>query len=144
MLSSESSELIRKKAIEECPNFGVCDAPICLLDSEKENCIWFPDDGICKKNFPPDWVKIQKKIKKKTRSLDTYYTYEMLNRNCIVKGGIVGIDPDREREGQIRRWFRNHKPKKVLTEEEKEILRKRFAKKLSVEMKGLEIGVLSF
>jgi len=124
----------REKEIEKCPSFDGCSATICPFDPEHKNCIWYPEDGICRKNFPPGWVLIQKKIKKRTRSLDTYYNYEMLNRNCIIKGGITGIDPNRAEEEQIKSWFRNHRRKKILTEAEKDTIRAKFGVKKAIQL----------
>jgi hypothetical protein len=121
---------VREKAIEECTSHLGCSASMCPLDPPLKEVCWYPEEKICRRNFPPDWVKIQKKIKKKTRSLNTYYTFEMLNRNCIVKGGMVGLDADRPEEAQLKSWLRRHKAKRVLTDKERDILRERFKKSL--------------
>lgn len=120
--------LSRIKEIEKCPNV-TCSAPMCLFDPMVERCCWYPDDEVCKKNFPPDWVKNQKKIRAKTRNVNTYYTFKMLNRNCIIGKGIVGVDPDRPEESQEKSWLKRHPVKRTLTEEEKETLRERFKEK---------------
>lgn len=141
---------IREKAIEACPSHLNCSASMCPFDPLLKEVCWYPEDGICRKNFPPEWVKIQKKIAGRTRSLNTYYTFKMLSRNCIVKKGITGIDPNRAEEEQLKKWFRDHKRKKVLTEAERQVIRERLGVEKAVQldfgMKGLNRqykGVLS-
>lgn len=120
--------LDRMEAIEVCPSFVHCSAPMCPLDPMVEGCEWYPEDDICRKNFPPQWVKTQKKIKARTRNFDTYYTLQMLQRNCVVGRGMVGIDPNKARAEteQLESWLRRHPEKKPLTEGQKEVLRERF------------------
>jgi len=84
-----------------------------------------PDEEICRKRNAPAWVKAQRKIAKKTKDNDKYFTYEMLNRNCRITSGIVGLDPDRSEEPQLRSWLARHKLKKELTPEEKQEIRER-------------------
>lgn len=93
--------------------------------------MWFPDEPICAKegmltDYP--WLQTQKKIAKRTRRQDRYYTGKMVQRNCMVRSGIVGLDPDRDEKPQLQRWFRIHPAKRELTEEEKAILRERLEK----------------
>lgn len=119
----------RSIEIEKCPNFLTCSAPMCLFDPMLEICCWYPDDEICKRNFPPEWIKNQKKIKRKTKDMDNYYNLRMLKQNCVIKKGIVGLDSNRPEEGQEKIWLRRHPIKRKLTEKEKETLRKRFKEK---------------
>lgn len=124
------------KEIEKCPNV-TCSAPICPLDPMKENCVWFPDEDICRKSFPPQWVKNQKKIKKKTRDMDTYYTFKMLSQNCQIRKGIIGVIPEgigrSSLETREKNWLKRHPVKRILTEKEKKILRERFNKNVRRE-----------
>ena len=121
--------LSRLKEIEKCPNFLTCSAPMCLFDPKVEICCWHPDEEICKRNFPPQWIKNQKKIKKRTRSIDTYYTFKMLERNCVIGKGIVGILPEGVGHTSIevreKNWLRKHPKKRILTEKEKKIIGER-------------------
>jgi len=123
--------------IEKCPSFSNCSAPICLLDPTKENCIWLPDEEICKKNFPPKWVKNQKKIQKRGKDSNNYYTFKMLKRNCVIAKGITGIIPEgigrSSLEIREKNWLKKHPAKKILTEKEKEVLRERFGKNIGRE-----------
>lgn len=128
--------LTRTEEIEKCTNV-TCGAPVCLLDPMKEVCIWFPDEEICKKNSPPNWVKNQKKIKKRTKDIDNYYTFRMLNQNCIIAKGITGIIPEgigrTSLEKREKNWLKRHPAKRILTKEEREVLRKRFKKNVRRE-----------
>ena len=111
---------------EGCLNFDTCSAPLCPLDKDSlENGIWYPDEEICRKRNAPAWVKAQRKIVKKTKDNDKYFTYEMLNRNCKIVSGIVGLDPDKSEEPQLRNWLAHHKPKRQFSEEEKQEIRER-------------------
>jgi len=116
----------RSKEIEKCPNFLTCSAPMCLFDPKVEICSWHPDEEICKRSSPPQWIKNQKKIKKKTRDMRGYFNFIMLNRNCIIGKGVVGLDPNRPEEGQLKSWLKKHPVKRQISDEEREIRRKRF------------------
>jgi hypothetical protein len=49
-----------------CNYFDTCDAPLCPLDEKSlRSGIWYPDESICKKKNPPEWVKRQKRYLKK-------------------------------------------------------------------------------
>ena len=109
---------------KECRYFNNCAATLCPLDKNIETRIWFPDEEICKNreyaNFP--FVKTQKKIAKRTRNREHFYTFEMLNRNMRVTSAIKGIDPDKEGMVGIERWFRIHpKSKSISAEKRKEL-----------------------
>jgi len=124
--------LNRTEQIEKCPSYLNCGAPICPLDPIIKGCCWYPDDDVCKRNFPPQWVKTQRRISIKTRSMDTYYTFKMLSQNCVVGKGIIGIFPDRPEEEQIKSWLKRHPTKRILTEEEREKLRERFKRNIQI------------
>jgi hypothetical protein len=113
--------------IEQCPRFENCGAVLCPLDAERLQIVaWYPDDEICKKIPVPDWVRMQRKVAKKAKDIDRYFTYNMLKRNCKVAKGIVGLDPNKDELPQLNRWFRMHPPKKELSKLEKKIIAKRF------------------
>ncbi len=118
----------------KCPYFSKgCNAPICPEDPESMECgIWYPDEEICKrKDYAQEvWVRNQRKIKRKTQNADTYYTFKMLKRNCVIAKGITGIDPDKPAEPQIKTWFKKHPERKPLTEEQREAIRERFITKI--------------
>jgi len=112
----------------DCPYFRKCGAPLCPLDPESlEHGIWFPDDPVCRRRPAPDWVKAQKKIKRKATCRDCYFTFEMLNSGCVIGKGITGLSPDSkaDEKERLRRWLRQHKPRKPLSSEKREKLRQR-------------------
>lgn len=130
----------RKSQVEGCPRFIKCSAPLCPLDEGLDTQMWYPDEPICAREgmsveYP--WLKTQKKIAKRTRREDLYYTGKMVQRNCIVASGMVGLDPDRDEKPQLDRWFRIHPAKRELTEEEKAILLERM-KKIRIRPLGVK------
>lgn len=94
---------------KECPRFEACGATICPLNSP-EKSIWYPSDGICKNwdysNL--DWIKNQKKIAKKAKDGSKYFNFQMLNRNCRITKGIIGLDPEKDEGFQLKKWFTLH------------------------------------
>jgi len=112
-----------------CPRFEQCSAPLCPLD-EKGSLpgVWYPDEEICKKTPAPKWVRRQRKIAKKTGNKDTYFTYEMLSRDCKIAKGIVGLDPDKDDQMQSMKWLSMHPVKRELSIAEKKIIAERFKK----------------
>jgi len=114
---------------EDCPKFDKCGAPLCPLDPESlKDGIWYPDEEICKRKNTPAWVRAQRKIAKKTQDTDKYFNYAMLSRNCQIRKGISGIDPDKAEEPQLRKWIKAHPVKRELSEEEKIAFKKRIFK----------------
>ncbi len=108
---------------DQCRHFESCSASICLLYPERLKVeIWYPDEEICRLKSVPNWVKIQKKIVKKTKDKNTYYTYEMLNRNCKVGTGMTGLNPDKPEELQLIAWLEKHPQKKAISEKQKKLL----------------------
>ena len=81
---------------EECKYFSTCSAPLCPIDeSSLKKGIWYPGQEICfiKRFWVLDWVKRQKRFAKVAK-IGKYFTWEMLKRNCKVKKGIEGRDPN--------------------------------------------------
>lgn len=112
---------------EDCTSYVKCNASICPLDKDSlENCLWYPDEEICRTIFSPLWIKQQKKIKKRCKNPNTYFTYEMLKQNFVVRTGIEGLSPDKERSPQLKKWIKNHKGRRKLTQEEREKQRQLF------------------
>lgn len=95
-----------------CPRKDKCSAPLCPLDPASMRQVWYPGEEICKHrdHLKTTLIRQQKKIQKKTRDKDSYYTYAMLSVECIVKNGITGIDPDRAYNPQVEIWYRKHPP----------------------------------
>ena len=90
-----------------------------------KNTYWLPDEEIC--NKLGRITKNQRKIAKRTKSFNTYYTIEMLKHDCKISKGIKGIDPDKPLPLQIKKWFEKHP---AITDEQRENMRKAFLKRL--------------
>lgn len=119
------------KFMEKTSHFDNCSAPICIQDDleSMSEMIWYPDEDICslkdENNNIPIFIKQQRKIAKRSKKNNNigYFTFKMLNVNCVIGCGIKGIDGDKKDDDikiQIKRWFRKHRPIRILTPEEKE------------------------
>lgn len=114
-----------------CSRYLKCTAPLCPLDRDVERRMWFPDELICTaKQFGGlDWVRNQRKIKRRARDKSRYFTLEMLKRNCRIRTGIKGLSPDipsnKERR-KVQEWLSKHPPKRRISSEE----RKKFMEKM--------------
>ena len=76
----------RRWSVNHCINFAIeggrmdckfesCSAPICPLDEQSmKKSIWYPDEDICHKRLGLQWIKIQRRIKKKAKNKDRYFT----------------------------------------------------------------------
>jgi len=112
----------------ETRHFANCSSPLCLEAKDiDDKSIWYVDEPICNKQPKtgiPNWVKQQKKIVRKAKSKDIgYFTLGMLKRDCIISGGINGIEGDRfDEKEQIKRWFKKHPTKRVRSEKERKML----------------------
>jgi hypothetical protein len=127
----------------QCRHFNSCSASLCLLDPEHLKIgIWYPDEEICRLKSVPNWVKIQKKIAKKTKDKNTYYNYEMLNRNCKVGTGMTGLNPDKPKELQLIAWLNKHPQKKAITEKQKKILVEARKKSPTARLKEMIVACL--
>lgn len=117
---------MKNEAMEQCPYFETCSAPLCPLDEEDLDCgIWYPDEEICKRRFRLPWLKTQKRIARITSDRYIYFTKEMLERNCIIGSGMKGLDPDKEEEPQLKTWMKKHPPKRQLSDEERKRIKER-------------------
>ena len=113
-----------------------CEAPICIIyhdymaqrakegganaSNELESMIWYPDEEICtcyrkravkkylglKNGNAPKWIRRQRNIKRKARSNDYYFTYEMLTAKRPVFGTTKGLNPEVDRKIQLNRFFK--------------------------------------
>lgn len=109
---------------EECNSFLTCGAAICPLDDYINDAKYFPSEGICTQyNYP--WIKAQRKIAKRAKDNKTYFTLKMLERNCQIRTGITGLDPEKDENEELKKWMKKHPVKRELTEEEKDRLRDR-------------------
>jgi len=102
----------------ECTAFHACSAPLCPLSDMPDDFLWYPDEPVCTK-FNHEWIRAQRKIAQRARDREKCFTVKMLKRNCQIRSGIIGIDPDGDIEEQEKRWLRKHSEKRKPTESEK-------------------------
>ncbi|RJR46271.1 MAG: hypothetical protein C4576_11315 [Desulfobacteraceae bacterium] len=117
-----------------CRKYDTCNAPLCPLDEQSLKCgIWYPDEEVCaiRDYVALPWVQSQRKILMRAGRTDRYFTLSMLERNCIVKGGIEGLDPDETEEPQLKKWLRAHPEKKALSDKDRERIGRRLARSRS-------------
>jgi len=115
---------------QECRKSDECSAPICPLEDHPEKYIWFPDDEICKNSAYSKlrFIQNQKKIVKKTRDPDKYFNFRMLNQNCRITKGIVGLDPEKDEGTQLKKWLALHPAQKKMSLVQRKIIAERFRK----------------
>jgi len=93
----------------ECPYFDSCNAPLCPLDEEGlKKAIWYPGEDICKRRLNRPWLQTQRKIAKRAKHGDGYFTFEMITHPCRICKGIEGLDPDKDEAPQLEKWFKKH------------------------------------
>jgi len=112
---------------EECPRYEACGAPMCPLNFP-EKSIWCLGDGICKNRDYSnlDWIKNQKKIAKKTKDESKYFNFRMLNQNCRITKGIIGLDPEKDEGAQLKKWLALHPVQKKMSLAQRKIITERF------------------
>lgn len=113
--------------MKECNSYLKCSAPLCPLDENIEEARFFPVEEICTQ-YNYAWIRTQRKIAKKTKDATKYFTLKMFKRNCQIKTGIKGLDPDREESPQLKIWMRKHPEKKKMSDEKKQELREKMKK----------------
>ena len=104
---------------QACKFYTLCEAPFCPLAASSFKGIWYPGEDICRSRIYGNlsWIQAQRKLIK--ANADGYFTMEMLNRDCILKTGIRGLDPDREERPQLQEWLRKHPKKRQVTDEDR-------------------------
>ena len=106
---------------DNCKYFDSCSAPMCPRDAGAAKKTWFPGEPVCRLHDVPEWVKRQRKIAG-TGADETAgcFTLPMLERRCMIKKGIIGIDPDgtdSELKEAEKAWLEKHPEKKPIPEE---------------------------
>ena len=125
----------KKTKSNQCRYFDYCEAPLCPLDEKHLKIgIWYPNEEICRLKKSPGWIKRQKKVAKKAKDRNKYFTHQMLNHNFIVRGGIEGLDPDQIEEVQLERWFKKHPLKRPKTENQLKAIKAMLEKRLLDEL----------
>jgi Holliday junction resolvase RusA-like endonuclease len=114
----------------DCALYETCLAPLCPLDRSSLSGVWYPGEEICRSrtqgNSP--WLKRQRKIAGCGAGAGRYFTLAMLSRDCIIRRGITGLDPNEEEEPQLRVWMKDHPERKALSDCERAELEKRMEK----------------
>jgi hypothetical protein len=106
---------------KKCKYFDDCSAPMCPQDLRAAKTAWFANEPVCRLHDVPECVKRQRKIAK-TGVTETAgcFTLPMLERDCMIKKGITGIDPDStdlERKATEKVWLEKHPRKKPVPKE---------------------------
>jgi len=89
---------------QDCKYFHTCSASLCPLDPDVSLKIWLPEESdteeICRNTefaglqFVITQKKIRRALRNRKQERNDYFTYEMLNRNFIVRPGIRGAPSD--------------------------------------------------
>ncbi|OPY07444.1 MAG: Endodeoxyribonuclease RusA [Syntrophaceae bacterium PtaB.Bin095] len=137
----QEMEVVPTSGRPVCTLYENCIAPLCPLDRSSLNGIWYPDEEICRSRIHGNlsWMRAQRKIAKSANRTSGYFTLAMLNRNCIIRPGITGLDPNEPEEPQLKRWLDDHPVKREMSEEEI-LMRKSLAQRCLVR-KGDKVPV---
>ncbi len=103
----------------KCSLFSTCNAPLCPDDSTLETSVWFPGEEVCRR-VGITFATIQRRIMRASIGSETCFTVSMLRRNISVTKTLRGLAPERPRAEALDYWFRQHKGRAPLSEEEKE------------------------
>ena len=120
------------KCSRDCPQFNSCSAPLCPADADSlKNGIFYPNEDVCQlRAFSNlDWVRRQKRIAVRSKNPYFYFTLKMLCQNCIIRGGIEGLDPDAtsiDETAAVKSWLKAHPEKKEVSKAEKAEMRRNF------------------
>lgn len=113
---------------QNCKFYALCEVPFCPLDPASFKGIWYPGEEICRSRIHGNllWIQTQRKLVKV--GTEGYFTMEMLGRDCILKSGIQGLDPDKEERLQLQAWKKGHPRKREVTDEERATIKERLKK----------------
>ena len=108
-----------------CSLYTSCIAPLCPIDTDSLQGVWYPDETICQEKTSRLllWVKAQRKISKSEAQQNRYFTLPMLNHDCVIRKGISGLDPDKEDKQQVKKWMEEHPGIKPLSQDEEKARR---------------------
>ncbi len=104
---------------QACKFYTVCEAPLCPLAESSFRGIWYPGEEICRSRGQANLPRIQAQRRLIKANAGGYFTMAMLNRDCILKTGIRGLDPDKEEKPQLQEWMRKHPRKRQVTDEDR-------------------------
>jgi len=148
----DGSKILVLKTLQDCKYFHNCSANLCPLDPDISKRIWLPEENdteeICRNpefaglQFVITQKKIRRALRNRTEERDEYFTYEMLNRNIIVRPGIRGVpsDPPENVKDSMawyakkeKEWLRKH-PEIKLSRDDIKNLTSRFKKEGEVTL----------
>ena len=96
----------------DCHRYELCCAPICPLDEDRAEAMWYPIEDICsshKISPKPIWILNQRKIARKCpNGKKEYFVLTMLDRRIIIKKGIRGLSPEVNHDSQLKNWLKRH------------------------------------
>jgi len=134
------------KVPKDCKFFLNCSSSLCPLDIEVKEKVWCPEendfDETCRN---PEFAKLrfirtQKKIakisRKQKKDRDDYFTFEMLNRNIVVRGAIKGISEPKETVKDHEEWYQVKERKWILKHPELKGLSKEQVDKIVSRLKS--------
>ena len=147
-----SPEKSISRSPKDCRFFHTCSASLCPLDPDVSKRIWLPEENdtyeICRNpefaglQFVITQKKIRRVLRNREKQRDDFFTYGMLNRNIIVRTGIMGIsqDPPENTKDPMawyakkeREWISNH-PEIKLSKNDIQRLTSRFKKEGKVTL----------
>lgn len=98
-------------AKQSCSSYQHCEAVLCHLDPPEElaQTIWYPDEDVCSRPLKelPGWIRTQRKIARRVKDKDTYFTVAMLNVISKVTPQLTGLPPNTMADGRgrgVHKW----------------------------------------
>jgi hypothetical protein len=96
--------------MRDCRYFDSCSVPLCPKDDGAAVCVWFLDEEMCRCSGVPEWVKRQRRMRRRTAA-GFCFTLAMLAHECRISKNMKGIEPngiDTERAADEKAWFAAH------------------------------------
>ena len=111
-----------------------CSAPICPMDEHSiNNCVWFPDEEVCRRLSVPNWVRKQRKIVERLGDRSTCWTVRMLEKITRICSGATGINPDRDPVEAEQSWLNSvsgQQKTRTYTDEQRQAMREAFLSRI--------------
>ena len=89
--------LMERASKKLCRNYESCASSICPFENTYDS-IWYPDEEICNRRRCdlPEWIRKQRRIKRKAISRDRYYLKDDIEQIGRVSVKTKGRNPDRD------------------------------------------------